>query len=93
MRFLPGVEERQALGRLAVAKRLVGVHGEAISAAVDLRGAELEEVEEPGVDVLGDQPLELEEVTVSVGRDFAEVHAEGFGGHDVRSCVGWATLR
>ncbi|GAA3904290.1 hypothetical protein GCM10022276_23650 [Sphingomonas limnosediminicola] len=34
------------------------------------------------IDMLHDQPFELKKVTVGVGRDLRQIHAEGFGGHD-----------
>jgi hypothetical protein len=51
------------------------VHPDAIRAAVDLRGAHLDEMQQFAIDVPSDHPLELDEMAIGIRRHPGEVHS------------------
>jgi hypothetical protein len=65
--LVPGGEEVQELGVDAVLERLVDVHVEAVRAAVDLAGAELDEVRDARLEALVDLALQGDHPLVGAG--------------------------
>src|SRR5262249_36008385 len=67
--FMPGVEQQQPLGALAVLARLLAVHVQTIGAAIDLRGARLDERKQPRIDAaVGEVGLDFLHRLDSFGR-------------------------
>ena len=70
----------QALLGLADGAGVLGVHVDAVGAAVELRGADADQLAQPvvdagGVELLGDSPVELDDGPVDAGSESLEVEA------------------
>lgn len=78
--FLPDAERLQALLGLAGLARVVGVHVHAVGAAVDLRGAQIDQFDQRTLQAgLGQGLLQAEHGGVGVGRGLGPFEAGGHG--------------
>lgn len=72
---MPGIEQGQSLGLFAVAQRFVGMHPDAEGAAVDLRGAQLDQMVDRAIDFAGDRMLQLKEVLERLRRELLNIQS------------------
>ena len=92
-RFLPGVEQIKPLLAFAGGAQLLGVHVDAVGAAVDLRGAQLDEFKQRMFEAAAvDKGMQLADGFGALRGRFAKIHA-GFHGHRSLLCIGACPFR
>ncbi|SKT10195.1 Uncharacterised protein [Mycobacteroides abscessus subsp. abscessus] len=74
-RLSPGVQQVDALLGLALLAGIVGMHIEAEGAVIELRGTDLDEFGEAGLDILGRGDTQRHHGLINLGRDLVHPDA------------------